>query len=135
MGNTILLDPRNANDVKCILCGKITKAGINRYKVQIPDIKGKGMKPCLRASEEQKAKCVRHLEENKSKKVEKLLNVGRLRDDVIMSLFTREEKEEEISIIEGRKKKSPINVGVMDQFARLIKVDDASMSASKKMKQ
>ena len=32
-------------------------------------------------------------------------------------------------------RKRPINVGVMDQFARSIKVDDASMSASKKMKQ
>ena len=42
------------------------------------------MKPCLRASEEQKAKCREALEENKSKKVEKLLNVARIRDDVIM---------------------------------------------------
>ena len=44
-----------------------------------------------------------------------------------MSMSTHEEKEEEeeeISIIEGRKRKRLINVGVMDQFARPIKVDD-----------
>ena len=45
------------------------------------------------------------------------------------------EEEEEISIIEGRTRKRPINIGVMDQFTRAIKVDDSSMSASKKMKQ
>ena len=89
------------------------------------------MKPYLRASEKQKAKCRETLQENKSKKVEKLLNVTRLRDGVIVFLSTREEKEkeEEIYIIE------PINVDVMDQFVRPIKADDASMSASKKMKQ
>ena len=85
----------NANDVKCILCGKVTNTGINRHKVHIAGIKGKGVKPCLRASEEQKVKCRETFEENKSKKVEKLLNFVRLRDDVIMSLSTREEKEEE----------------------------------------
>ena len=60
----ILVDPSNANDVKCILCDKVTKAGINRHKVHIADIKGKGVKPCLRASEEQKTKCHEALEEN-----------------------------------------------------------------------
>ena len=53
---------------------------------------------------------------------------------MIMSLYTREEKEE-ISIIEGRRRKTPINVGVKDLFARSIKVVDASVSESKKMKQ
>ena len=51
------------------------------------------MKPYLRASEEENTKCRVALEENKSKKVEKLLNVARLRDYVIMSLSTHEEKE------------------------------------------
>ena len=44
-----------------------------------------------------------------------------LRDDVITSLPTRDEKEEEI---EGMTRKRPINVGLMDQFVRPIKVDD-----------
>ena len=118
--------------MKCILCGKVTKAGINRHKIHIVGIKGKGVKPCLRASEEQKAKCLEALEENKSRKVDKLLNDAKLRDDVIMSLPTREEEEEEI---EGMTRKKPINVGLMDQFARPIKVDDGSMNASKRMKQ
>ena len=90
----------------------------------------------------QKTKCHEPLEENKYKKVNKLLNVAKLREDVIMSLSTREEKEEEeeeeeeeFCFIEGRTRKRPINVGIMDQFARPIKVDDAYMSASKKMKQ
>ena len=86
---------------------------INRHQVLIAGIKGKGVKPCLRESDEKKAKCREALEDNKSKKVEKLLNVARLRDYVIMSLSTceekeeeqEEEKEEEISIIEGRTRK------------------------------
>ena len=64
----ILIDPSNVNDVKCILCGKVTKEGINRHKVHIAGIKAKGVKPCLRASEEKKAKCREALEENKSKR-------------------------------------------------------------------
>nr|XP_048336961.1 uncharacterized protein LOC125424192 [Ziziphus jujuba var. spinosa] len=134
----VIVDPSNANDVKCILSGQVTKPGINRHKVHIAGIKGKGVKPCLRASEDQKPKCREALKEKRSKKVEKLLNVARLKGDVIMSLSTHEEKEEEeeeISIIEGRTRKRHINVGTMDQFARPIKVDYASMSASKKMKQ
>ena len=71
--------------------------------------KGKDVKSCLRASEEQIAKCREALEENKSKKVEE-----------------KEDEEEEISIIKGRTRKIPINVGVINQFARQIKVDDAS---------
>ena len=51
------------------------------------------MKPCLGASEEQKAKCREALEENNSKKVEKLFDVARLKDDVIMSLSTHETKK------------------------------------------
>ena len=69
-------------------------------------IKGKGVKPCLKASGEQKFKCREALEENRSKNVEKLLNVARLINDVIMSLSTCEEKEEEEE--EGRTRKRPI---------------------------
>ena len=43
---------------------------------------------------------------------------------MIMSLSTREKEEEKI---EGMTKKRPINVGIMDQFVRPIKVDDGSM--------
>ena len=75
----IVVDPSNANDIKCILCGKVTNAGINMHKVHITGIKGKDVKSCVRASEEQKAKCREALEDNKSKKVEKLLNVARLK--------------------------------------------------------
>ena len=69
------------------------------------------------------------LEENKYRKVDKLLNDAKLRDDIIMSLPTCEEEEE----IEGMTRKMPINVGLMDQFVRPIKVDDGSMNASKRM--
>ena len=60
------------------------------------------------------------------------MNDAKLRDDVIMSLPTREEEEEEI---ERMTRKRPINVGLMDQFVRPIKMDDGSMNASKRMKQ
>ena len=53
----IIIDPSNVNDVKRILCGKVTKAIINSHKVHIVGIKGNGVKPGLRASEEQKSKC------------------------------------------------------------------------------
>ena len=43
----------------------------------------------------QKAKCHEPLEENKYKKLDKLLNVAKLREDVIMSLSTPDEKKEE----------------------------------------
>ena len=46
--------------------------------------------------------------------------------------ITREEEEEEI---EGMIRKMPINVDLMDQFVRSIKVDDNSMNTSKRMKQ
>ena len=60
------------------------------------------------------------------------MNDAKLRDDAIMSLPTREEEEEEI---EGMTRKRPINMGLMDQFVRPIKIDDGSMNASKRMKQ
>ena len=60
---------------------------------------------------------MRHLKRTSLKKLEKLLNFARLRDNVIMSLSIHEEKEEkEISIIEGRTRKRPINVGVWIDF-------------------
>ena len=49
-----------------------------------------------------------------------------------MSLPTCDEEEEEI---ERMTRKKPINVGLMDQFVKPIKVDDSSMNASKRMKQ
>ena len=64
MKTAILVDPSNANDVKCILCGKVIKSRINRHNVHIANIKGNGVKPCLRASKEHKAKCREALEEN-----------------------------------------------------------------------
>ncbi|XP_042380420.1 uncharacterized protein LOC121972865 [Zingiber officinale] len=52
-----------------------------------------------------------------------------------MTLNSREEEDDEIAIIEKESKKRSINVGLVDQFAKSIKVDDASMSARKKMRQ
>ncbi|XP_042454068.1 uncharacterized protein LOC122038398 [Zingiber officinale] len=131
----VFIDPKNSNSVKCILCGKVTKGGIYRHKIHISGIKGKGVKSCRRATEEQKEKCRSTLEDNKSKKLKKVLNQSKIMNDVVMTLNSREEEYDEIAIIEKESRKRSINVGPIDQFAKSIKVDDVSMSASKKMKQ
>ncbi|CAH9099579.1 unnamed protein product, partial [Cuscuta epithymum] len=53
----VLVDKKNLNIVRCTLCEKITKAGINRHKFHIAGIKGRGVKPCPNASVEQKKVC------------------------------------------------------------------------------
>ncbi|XP_042467363.1 uncharacterized protein LOC122050536 [Zingiber officinale] len=109
--------------------------GIYRHKIHISRIKGKGVKSCGRATEEQKEKYRSTLEDNKSKKLEKVLNQSKIMIDVVMTLNSHEEEDDAIAIIEKESKKRSINVGPINQFAKSIKVDDASMSASKKIRQ
>ncbi|XP_073036746.1 uncharacterized protein [Primulina eburnea] len=131
----VLVDPQNHKSVKCTLCGKVTTGGIYRHKIHISGILGKGVKACTKATGEQKEKCRLALEDNKSKKREKLLNESKLRNDVVMSLNICEDEDDEIAIIERGSKKRSTDMGPMDQFAKPINVDDASMSANKKMRQ
>ncbi|CAH9123996.1 unnamed protein product [Cuscuta epithymum] len=130
----VLVDPNNPNVVRCILCEKITKAGINRHKFHIAGIKGRGVKPCPNASDEQKKLCYKALEENKSQKLEKILRHARLRDDVIMTAHISEEEETHASE-EGSRKRPFSALGPLDKFTRQINITDESTSASKKMKQ
>ncbi|XP_022865631.1 uncharacterized protein LOC111385474, partial [Olea europaea var. sylvestris] len=105
------------------------------HKFHVAGIKGKGVASRPKASEEQKAKCFEAIQGTKSKKIEKILNDAKLREDVNISLPTICEEEDEIAIIERGTRKRPINVGPMDQFARSINVNDTSMSANKKLRQ
>ncbi|XP_022849890.1 uncharacterized protein LOC111371981 [Olea europaea var. sylvestris] len=115
----VVKDVSKPNNVRCTLCDKVTKAGINRHKVHIAGIKGMGVKSCPKASQEQKAKCREALEEIKSKKLENALNKAKLREDVVISMSTREEEEEDISIIEGGRKR-PIH-GVVERTKETLK--------------
>ncbi|XP_022880856.1 uncharacterized protein LOC111398153 [Olea europaea var. sylvestris] len=92
----VVEDVSKPNNVRCTLCDKVTKTAINRHKVHIAGIKGMGVKPCPKASQEQKAKCREALEEIKSKKLENALNKAKLREDVVISMSTHEEEEGEV---------------------------------------
>jgi BED zinc finger len=65
-----LIDKHDTNTVKCLLCNKITKGGINRFKMHLTGLSGNVVK-CGKADEEVKNEIEEYLDVIKKKKEDK----------------------------------------------------------------
>ncbi|KAL5829117.1 hypothetical protein ACOSQ3_018585 [Xanthoceras sorbifolium] len=63
----VLIDPKNLDRVKCILCGKVMSGGAYRIKEHIGQISG-NVAACPKATPDAQAKCRNAIMETKGKK-------------------------------------------------------------------
>ena len=120
--------PTNPDRLKCLLCNKVVSGGINRIKQHIANIKG-NVDGCKKSSDEDKAKCIKAIEDGRNKKRQKFLFEKELRQEVVIE---EDEMEEDGSSHETRRQKHFL--GPMDRYASSID-PDSSLDGSKKMKQ
>nr|XP_011468457.1 PREDICTED: uncharacterized protein LOC101302773 [Fragaria vesca subsp. vesca] len=124
----VYANPTNPDRLKCLLCNKVVSGGINRIKQHIANIKG-NVHGCKKSSDEDKAKCIKAIEDGRNKKRQKILFEEELRQEVDIE---EDEREEDGSSHETRRKRRFL--GPMDRYASAID-PDSSLDGSKKMKQ
>ncbi|CAM8936807.1 unnamed protein product [Rhodiola kirilowii] len=121
----IRVDPKNSNKLKCLLCNTVT-SGIFRIKQHIANIKG-NVEGCKLSSNEDKAKCLKALQDVQNKKNQKLRREKSVREEVVVEDDIMEIEEDETC---RRKRKV---FGLMDRYVS--KIDpDSSFDHNKKSK-
>ncbi|CAN7105975.1 unnamed protein product [Brassica rapa subsp. narinosa] len=122
----VLCDPRNADKVKCKLCGKQFSGGIFRMKEHIAHVKG-NVAACPVSTKADQDKCKKAILDAKEKKNLKRKHDQDLRAEVNINRDSNvEELEKQIGIL-----KSPHFQGPIDHFATSIN-PEASLAAQKR---
>ncbi|CAN6936799.1 unnamed protein product [Brassica oleracea] len=122
----ILCDPRNADKVKCKLCGKQFSGGIFRMKEHIAHVKG-NVAACSVSTKADQDKCKKAILDAKEKKNLKRKHDQDLRAEVNINRDSNvEELEKQIGTL-----KSPHFQGPIDHFATSIN-PEASLAAQKR---
>lgn len=79
----VLVDPTNFNVIKCKLCNLTVRAGIYRLKQHVAGIHG-DVKPCHKASPEDKKKCKKVVDDSQKAKKARLEEKQETRDVVVI---------------------------------------------------
>ncbi|KAL5735039.1 hypothetical protein ACOSP7_032900 [Xanthoceras sorbifolium] len=125
----VLVDGKNLDKVKCILCGKIMSGGAYRMKEHIGHISG-NVAACPKATPEAQATCRNEIMEAKSKKRGKRKEELLLRSQVnLVDTIEEEDAIEELGVRRG-----PRALGLMDRFVSGNTLN-SSLSGTKTMRQ
>ncbi|XP_031127519.1 uncharacterized protein LOC116029610 [Ipomoea triloba] len=128
----ILVDAKNLDKVKCLLCGKVLSGGVYRIKEHVAHIQG-NVAPCPIATKEDQLKCRNAINEAKMRRKNKKVNDDNLRDDVNIDSRSESIDVEELQGSLGSMK-PPRSLGTMDKFASGIN-PEPSMNLGKTMQQ
>ncbi|KAL5739142.1 hypothetical protein ACOSP7_028062 [Xanthoceras sorbifolium] len=123
----VLIDPKNLDRVKCILCGKVMFGGVYRIKEYIGQISG-NVAACPKATPDAQAKCRNAVMETKGKKMGKKKEEWLLRSQVNVVDTTGEEDAME----ELGGKRNPHTLGRMDRFVSVINPEASLCSGTKR---
>lgn len=121
-----LVDPNDLNVIQCKLCPKVVKAGIYRLKLHIAGKKGQ-VTTCPNASEEDKAKCKKAIDESSKAKKARKEHQQDVRDDVTIDIPSDHEEDTGLEEMGGSEARA---VGPMDKFTS--HMDSSSLSNSMK---
>jgi len=129
----VLIDPNDLNVIKCKLCPKVVKAGIYRLKLHIAGKKGE-VRACPNATEEDKAKCRKAIEESGRAKRARKEKDQDVRDAVTIDVDSDVEPppEENTGLDEIGGSGSRV-MGPMDNFTK--PMDSNSLAKGKKLHQ
>ena len=127
----VLIHPNDLNVIKCKLCPKVVKAGIYRLKLHICGKKG-DVRACPNATEEDKAKCRKAIEESGRAKRARREKEQEVRDAVTIDVESDAEPEEKTGLDEIGGSGSRV-MGPMDNFTK--PMDSSSLAKGKKLHQ
>jgi hypothetical protein len=127
----VLVDPNDLNVIQCKLCPKVVKAGIYRLKLHIAGKKGQ-VRSCPNATEEDKAKCRKAIEESGRVKRARMEKEREVRDVVTIDVPSDVEPEENTGLDEIGGS-GPRVMGPIDNFTK--PMDSNSMANGKKLHQ
>ncbi|CAA0838838.1 hAT transposon superfamily protein, partial [Striga hermonthica] len=127
----VLIDPNYLNVIKCKLCSKVVKAGIYRLKLHIAGKKGE-VRACPNATEEDKAKCSKAIDESRRAKRARREKEQEVRDAVMIDAESDVEPEENTGLDEITGSGSRV-MGPMDNFTK--PMDSSSLAKGKKLHQ
>ncbi|TVU15519.1 hypothetical protein EJB05_39043, partial [Eragrostis curvula] len=119
-----LIDPNDLNVIQCKLCPKVVKAGIYRLKLHIAGKKGQ-VTACPNATEEDKEKCKKALEDSSKNKKARKEHQQDVRDDVTIEIPSDGEEDTGLEAMGGSEARA---VGPMDKFTS--PMDSSSLSNS-----
>ncbi|TVU51761.1 hypothetical protein EJB05_03205, partial [Eragrostis curvula] len=127
----ILIDPNDLNVIQCKLCPKIVKAGIYRLKLHIAGKKG-DVRSCPNATEADKEKCRKAIEDSRRNKRARREKEQEVRDAVLIDDDSDAEPEETTGLDEIGGS-GPRVMGPMDNFTKPL--SSSSLSNGKKLAQ
>ncbi|CAA0815278.1 hAT dimerisation domain-containing protein / transposase-related [Striga hermonthica] len=127
----VLIDPNDLNVIKCKLCPKVVKAGIYRLKLHIAGKKGE-VRACPNATEEDKAKCSKAIDESRRAKRARREKEQEVRHDVTIDIESDVEPEENTGLDEITGSGSRV-MGPMENFTK--PMDSNSLAKEKKLHQ
>ncbi|TVU33230.1 hypothetical protein EJB05_25020, partial [Eragrostis curvula] len=127
----ILIDPNDLNVIQCKLCPKIVKAGIYRLKLHIAGKKGE-VRSCPNATEADKEKCRKAIEDSGRNKRARKEKEQEVRDAVLIDDDSDAEPEETTGLDEIGGS-GPRVMGPMDNFTKPL--SSSSLSNGKKLAQ
>ncbi|XP_019158581.1 PREDICTED: uncharacterized protein LOC109155351 [Ipomoea nil] len=111
----ILVDGKNLDKVKCLLCGKVLSGGVHRIKEHIGHIQG-NVAPCSKATKDDQLKCKNAINEVKMRRKNKKVNEDNLRAEVNIDSRSESIDVEDLQGSFGSMK-PPRSLGPMDKFA------------------
>ncbi|XP_058183421.1 uncharacterized protein LOC131301254 [Rhododendron vialii] len=130
----VIVDVKNKDRLRCILCGNQYTGGVSRMKKHIAQVKG-DVAACTKASKEDILKCKKALDETAAKKKEKKQGGINLRGEVnIVHEEGDEFEDDEVEHVGSRKR--PHVLGPLDRYTEINPgSSDTTTSGFKKVKQ
>ncbi|KAF7153803.1 hypothetical protein RHSIM_Rhsim01G0126200 [Rhododendron simsii] len=130
----VIVDVKNKDRLRCILCGNQYTGGVSRMKKHIAQVRG-DVAACTKASKEDILKCKKALDETAAKKKEKKQGGINLREEVnIVREEGDEFEDDEVEHVGSRKR--PHVLGPLDRYAEINPgSSDTTTSGFKKVKQ
>ncbi|XP_042465666.1 uncharacterized protein LOC122048129 [Zingiber officinale] len=126
----MLIDAKNLDKVKCILCGKVMSGGVYRIKEHVAHIMG-NVSACPKSSKDDQAKCRNAINEGKMKKRNKKIEEESLRSDVnIRKDIDVDEFQESFGTMKPSR-----TLGPMDKFSSVINPETSLNLAKSKREQ
>jgi hypothetical protein len=128
----VLVNPDDLNVIKCKLCPMVVKAGIYRLKLHIAGKRGQ-VWPCPNATDEDKEKCKKAIEDSSKAKKARLEEQREVTDAVNVNMSDIPSDTEDGTGLDDIGSSQPRAVGPMDRFT--MPRDSSSLGSRKNLHQ